>query len=188
MPTPYEKLAVLTAMKKAVAKELDAVRKECDELLLDAYEEDWVEKKALKVGGEKVGEFIVKFNPAGYDITDREAFEEFALDYGMATVKRTIRPEMTESVIRALENHFEDEVIEQAVKTEVVISKDWEKGMENIGGVVQYMDSGMNVPGVSIRPRKVAGTMVTKCQPADVIPRLNQLEGGVPALLMGGAA
>lgn len=188
MPTPYERLAVLTALKKVVLEELDKTRKECDGLLLESYAEDSVKKKALKVGGEEVGEFLVKFETAGFDITDREAFEEFALDYGMATVRRTIRPDMTDSVIRALENYHEDEVIEQAVKTEVIISKDWEKGMNNIGGVVQYMDSGMNVPGVAVRPRKVVGTMVTKCNPKDVMPRLNQLEGGVTALLTGGAA
>lgn len=188
MLTPMDKLPVLVALEKAIKDEIRVVRRECDDTLLDTYEAEGYEKKALKFGGAKVGEFTITFNAEGFEITDREAFEEFALDYGMATVRRTIRPDMMESAIKALEDVFPPEVMDEAVQAEVVLHPDWEKGMTNIGGVVQYMDSGMNVPGVAPRPRTVKGTRVTGCRPQDVIPRLNQIEGGAQALLMGGAA
>ena len=54
-----EQLAVLTALKKAVDERLKEVRSGADEAMRDAYEEDGVEKKALKVCGEKVGELVV---------------------------------------------------------------------------------------------------------------------------------
>ena len=47
-----EQLAVLTALKKAVDERLKEVRSGADEAMRDAYEEDGVEKKALKVCGE----------------------------------------------------------------------------------------------------------------------------------------
>lgn len=188
MLTPVEKLPVLIALEKAVKDEIKVIRRDCDAALLDGYEADGYEKRALRVGGEKVGDFTVTFASEGYEITDREAFNDFALDYGLATIRRTIRPDMMESAIRALESEFTPEVLEQAVQTEVVLHPDWEKGLTNVCGVVQYMDSGLNVPGVAFRPKAVKGTRVTGCAPADVIPRLNQLDGGVTALLTGGAA
>lgn len=188
MLTPMEKLPVLVALDKAVSEELKAVKRECKKIMIDAYHADSVERKALKVGGMKVGDIVVTFNSEGFEITDRPLFEEFALDYGMAYERRTIRPDMMESVIKALEAEFPPEVLEQTVQTEVVLHPDWEKALVNVGGVVQYMDSGMNVPGVAVKPQTVQGTRVNKCAPQDVIPRLGQLDGGVTALLTGGAA
>lgn len=188
MLTPFEKLPVLTALEKAVKDELKVVRRECDEQLLDVYAADGYEKKALKIDGAKVGDFTVCFNSAGYDIVDRPAFEEFALEYGMARIRRTIRPDMMDSAIKALEDAFPPEVMDEVIEETVELSPDWEKAMFDVGGVVQYFDSGLNVPGVEIRPKTVKGTRVTGCKPADVIPRLAQLDGGVDALLLGGAA
>lgn len=188
MLTPMEKLPALVALEKAVSAEIKAVRRECDAELREAFEVHDVERKALKVGGAKVGDIAVTYASEGYDITDREAFEEFALDYGMAYVRRTIRPDMVESAIKALEDYFPQDVIDQTVQTEVVLHPDWELGLTNVGGVVQYMDSGLSVPGVAFRPKMVKGTRVTGCKPADVIPRIMEIEGGAQALLMGGDA
>lgn len=184
-----EKLAVLTAMKKAVDVALKDARAEADDMLADAYEDMGVEKMALKLNGDKVGELLVTFTKDGFEITDegREEFEAFALDYGMAEIRRTIRPDMMESAIRALENVFSPEVLAETVQETVVVHPDWEKAMENVGGVVQYMDSGMNVPGVRVVPRRAKGTMVRGCEPDKVIPIVNQLPDAA-TLLLGGAA
>lgn len=184
---PTEKLAVLTAMKKAVESALKEARAEADDLLADAYEDMGVEKMALKLNGEKIGELLVTFTKDGFEISDEAEFESFALDYGMAEIRRTIRPDMMESAIRALENVFSPEVLAETVEERVVIHPDWEKAMENVGGVVQYMDSGMNVPGVRVVPRKAKGTMVRGCEPDKVIPIINQLPEAA-TLLLGGAA
>lgn len=184
---PTEKLAVLTAMKKALDVALKEARAEADDLLADAYEDMGVEKMALKLNGDKVGELLVTFTKDGFEISNPAEFEEWALDYGLAEVRRTIRPDMMESVIRALENVFSPEVMAETVEEKVVIHPDWELAMENVGGVVQYMDSGMNVPGVRISPRRVKGTMVRGCEPDKVIPIVNQLPEAA-TLLLGGAA
>lgn len=186
--TPIEKLPMLVALEKVVKDEIKSVRRECDDALLDGYESMDVVKRALKVGGQKVGEFTVTFNSDGFDIVDRAAFEDFALDYGMATKRRRIRPDMEQSIIRYLENNLDPDVYAEALETEVVLDPDWEKGMEMVCGVVQYMDSGLNVPGVEFRPKTVKGTRVTGCKPADVLPLMQQLEGGVTAFLTGGDA
>lgn len=182
---PYERLAVLTALEKAVKDAIRGTRAECNDMALESYEDDGVEKRALKVNGQKVGEFIVTFNAEGFEVTDREAFNDFALDYGFATVRRTIAPDMMESAIRALEGVFDPDVMEQAVVETVELHPDWEKALENVGGVVQYMDSGLNVPGVRVKPKSVKGTMVRGCKPADVLPMAAQIEGGMDALLLG---
>lgn len=185
----FAKLAALTAMEKAVKEQIKQVRSDANAELMDAYDDLGVEKLALKLGGQKVGEFVVTFNAEGFEVTDQEAFGEFALDYGMAEVRRTIRPEMMESAIRALEGVFEPDVLAEAVETTVVLHPDWEKGMTNVGGVVQYMDSGMNVPGVKVRPKTVKSTMVRGCKPAEVLPLVaTELPSGANGLLLGGAA
>lgn len=180
-----EKLAILTALKKAVEDRLKEVRSEADADMREAYEEDGVEKKAIKVAGEKVGEIIVTYASDGYEISDRKAFEAFALDYGLATVKRTIKPDMMESCIKALEGVFDPEVMSEAVQETVEVSGDWEKAMERAGDAVCYMDSGMIVPGVEYRPKLAKGTMVRECKPDRVLPMLHAMPGGVEALLLG---
>lgn len=186
--TPIEKLPMLVALEKVVKDEIKSVRRECDGILLDAYEDEWCERKALRVGNVKVGDFSVTFNSDGFDIVDRAAFEDFALDYGMATKRRRIRPDMEQSAIRYLENSLDPEVFAEAVEEEVVLDPDWEKGMTKVGDLVTYLDSGLNVPGVEFRPKTVKGTRVTGCKPADVLPLMQQLEGGVTAFLTGGDA
>lgn len=188
MLSPVEKLPMLVALEKVVKDEIKSVRRECDEAMLDNYEQEGYVKMALRIGNVKVGDFSVTFNSDGFDIVDRAAFEDFALDYGMATKRKHIRPDMEQSVIRHLENNLDPEVYAEAVETEVVLDPDWEKGMKLVCGVVQYMDSGLNVPGVEFRPKTVKGTRVTGCKPSDVIPLMQQLEGGVTAFLTGGAA
>lgn len=183
-----EQLAVLTALSKAVKDRMKEVRREADLDLMDAYEGEGYEKKAVKLNGQKVGEHIVTFHKEGYEIADRGAFEEFALDYGMATQRRSISPEFMESAIKVLEQNFEPDVLDGAIVTETVISSDWDKAMERVGDAVCYMDSGMVVPGVEYRPKRVKGTMVRGCKPEEVIPALRELPGGMEALLLGGDA
>lgn len=186
--SPIEKLPMLVALEKVVKDEIKAVRRECDGILLDTYEDEGYERKALRVGNVKVGDFSVTFNSDGFDIVDREAFEDFALDYGMATKRRRIRPDMEQSAIRYLENSLDPEVFAEAVEEEVVLDPDWEKGMTRVGDLVTYLDSGLNVPGVEFRPKTVKSTRVTGCRPADVLPLMQKMEGGVTAFLTGGDA
>lgn len=182
----YEELAVLTAMEKAVKDRIKDVRSEANASIMDAYADMGVEKLALKVGDQKVGEFIVTFAKEGFEVTDRAAFEEFAVDYGMATQRRTIRPSMMESAIRALESIYATEVLEEVVQTEVVLNPNWDRALVNVGGVACYMDSRLPVPGVVVKPKSVKGTMVRECKPEAVFPVVATLPGGFNGYLLGG--
>lgn len=181
----YEQLAVLTAMEKAVKERIKEVRTEANAEMRSAYESMGVEKMALKVGGKKVGEFTMVGAGEKIAIEDRAAFEEFALDYGMATAKRTIDPRMMESAIKALESVFEPDVIEQAVIEEVILDADWEKAIVNVGGLPCYMDSNMPIPGLRFEA-KAPTTRLTGCKPEIVLPIVNELPYGFNGYLLDG--
>ena len=184
---PMEKLAILTAMEKAVKERIKDARAECNALMEEAYGNIGAEKIAMKVNGAKVGDMTVTFNADGFAITDKEAFEEFAVDYGLAAKRKRIRPGMEASVIKALEGCFAEDVLDETVEEYVALSGDWEKSMERVGDAVCYMDSGMVVPGVSYRPKTAKGTMVRGCRPDDVLPIVAGLPGGIDGLLLGEA-
>lgn len=179
-----EQLVVLTAMDKVVKERIKQVRAEADESLMEAYEEDGFEKAALKLNGQKVGEHIVTFNKDGYDIVDKTLFGEFALDYGMATIVKTIKPHMAAKAAEIVEASVDNP--DDFLDFNVVFNPDWELAMERVGDTVCYMDSGLVVPGVEYRPKTVKGTMVRGCKPEEVMPVVSQM-GGVEQLLLGGA-
>lgn len=175
---PAEKVAVLTALQKMVKAELDAARREADDDLLAAFDEDGVTKRALKIGGFKVGDHIVVLNSGQWSITDREAFEEFALTYGFATTERTIRPEW---MARAADLVAEEDPagIEESVK----LDAKWQDYIANVAGTPTFLDSGMAVPGLAFTGQTVKNTQVRGCKPEDVAPIIRQL-GGFDALLL----
>lgn len=182
-----EALAALTAYEKLVKEKKDEIRAMCDAEFAELYEEYGTEKIGLTVGGVKVGDFILAFHPEGFVVTDREAWEEFALDYGLATIKRSIRPTMMGAAIKVLEGAMDADSVRDYVTEEVVVDGDWESRLAYVGGRVLFADSGLEVPGVAFRPRSVKGTQVRGCKPQDVEPLLKSLPGGVGGLLMGGA-
>lgn len=152
-----ERLAFLTAMKKAVEDEIKAARIECNAQLDYLYDEQQVEKRALFAGGVKVGEHSVTYEAEGYDVADRAALEEWALLNGFAT--EVTRVEMLDG---------------------------WQRYLERRGGRVFVVGTDMEVPGVEYRPRRKSGTRVTGCKPSEVLPLLRGIDGGAQALLEGG--
>jgi hypothetical protein len=181
-----EKLAVLTTLEKLVKEEKAAVRAECDAEIAELCEAYGTEKIGLTLNGAKVGDFLIAFNPEGFTVVDREAFEEFALDYGLASVKRSIRPTMMHAAIKVLEGAMDAESVRDYVVEEVVVVGDWEEHLAYVGGRVLFADSGLEVPGVVFRPRSMNGTKVRGCKPQDVVPILQSLPGGINPLLLGG--
>lgn len=176
---PSEELAVLTALKKAVDDRLKEVRAEADSELLEAYDEDGVTKKALKVGGLKVGDYILNLTKETWEIVDEPAFEDFALTYGFAEEAESIK---TAFMHRAVELMREE--CPEGLESSAKVDPKWRDYVYNVDGVPIFMDSGMVVPGVALVPSKPKNTQVRGCKPADVIPRLQAL-GGVDALLLG---
>lgn len=174
-----EQLAMLTALQKAVKEKLDEVRAEADASMLESYEDDGVVKKALKVGGMKVGDYIVVLTADDWAVTDEEALEDFALTYGFATSKLAIKPECMDAAVKLIESTDPFMLNET-----VTLSKDWKKLLTNTGGTATYLDSGEIVPGVAPLPPRVKCTQVRGCKPEDVVPQLQQL-GGIDQLLLG---
>lgn len=176
---PREQLAILTAIKKAVDQRIKDIRAVADEELLDAYYDDGVEKLALKIDNQKVGDFTVTFTKEGYTIEDQDALNDFALDYGMAYFYSYIDPDKMEDAISYL-NEFEPSFIKSGIK----LYDDWDKAINYIDGECTYMDSGVIIPGLKYKPREVKTTMVRGCKPEDVLPITRRL-GGVDNLLLG---
>lgn len=177
---PTEKLAILTALKKAVDDELKNVREIANEELLDAYEDIGAEKLALKVEGQKVGDFIISFSKESYEITDQNALNEFALDYGFGKEVFEIKPEKYNDAIAYI-----GAIAPDAVTKKVELSRDWEKGITYIDGECCYLDSGMVIPGIKYVPKMMKNTSVRGCKPEDVLPIMRRI-GGIDSLLLEG--
>lgn len=176
---PTEQLAILTALKKAVDQRLKEVREVANEELLDAYDDLGAEKIALKVDGQKVGDFTITFTSEGYKVTDQDALNDFALDYGLAYFTPVIDPEQLEEAIMYLNEHRPE-----FVKTEIKLYQDWDKAVYYVDGECVYQDSGMVIPGIEYKPREIKTTMVRGCKPEDVLPITRRI-GGVDSLLLG---
>lgn len=180
-----EKLAILTALQKAVKEQLDITRAEAEEEMRTAYLEDGVDRKTLMLDGKKVGTLTATKYKDDFAIIDKESFEEFALTYGFAEERTSIRPEYTKSIIEILKT-LDPEAYKDMIKTDVVISQDWKNFMTmNPAGVVTFLDTTEVVPGVDFVPESYKGIMVKDCKPAVVVPILQQI-GGIDQLLLGG--
>ena len=183
-----EKLAILVAVEKGVKAAIKEARAEVDAEMWGDYQTKGVEKKALMVGLEKVGEIGISYEKPRFAITNKEAFNEFALDYGLATVAKTIKPERIGEAVKHLERSVDADTFDEITEDVVTVCGDWDKAMEHVGNIVCYMDSGMAVPGVSYVPKRPKNTVVRGCSPADVLPIVASLPGGVESLLLGGDA
>ena len=62
--TADERLALLNAMSKAVKPRLDEAKAEAQDGLMDRFAEDGTDRRAIMVGGEKVGEVGMSFTKA----------------------------------------------------------------------------------------------------------------------------
>lgn len=180
-----ESLAILTAMKKVIDARIKDIRKDVDTEMWDGLEAEGIEKKALMLDGKKVGEVIMTYAADGYSITDEDAFIEFALNYGLASVERVVKPECMPGAVKFLREYLSDEEFNNVTEDKVTIVGDWETLMTGKGAAVTYLDSGMVVPGVEYRPKYAKSTMVRGCAPEDVLPIVAQLPGGVDKLLLG---
>ena len=173
-----EKLALLTALQKMVKSALDDTRAEANEELLEAFEEDGVTKKALRLGGVKVGDFIVVMSTGKWRITDSAAFLDFALTYGFAREIRSIKSEYLNEVLNHLEREFPE-----ALEVTVEPDPKWENYVENVAGTPTYLDSGEVVPGIEFVGQTVKNTQVRGCKPEEVGPIIAKM-GGIDALLL----
>ena len=70
--TKDERLALLVALDKKIQPELKAAKDEARQAIMDGYAQDGTDRKAILVGGEKVGEVGISYSkPAPYIYAER---------------------------------------------------------------------------------------------------------------------
>ena len=176
-----EELAVLTAMQKVVKARLDEVRARANAELRASWDDDGVAKKALRLGGVKVGDFPVELDSCEWEVSDAKEFEDFALAYGFAHPACRIKPGWAARAVEVM-----DLVEPEGVERFVELDPKWERYVTNTGGTPTFLDSGLEVPGLSYRGPRVKCTQVRGCDPGKVVPIVRGL-GGVERMLLGEA-
>lgn len=177
--TAIQRAAVLTGLAKAVSSSLDEQRAAADEALASLYDTVGADRVKVTVGDVEVGTFSVSYSKEGWEVTDQDALEDFALAQGFAHEERSIRPEYMSRAIELLAD--EDPA---GVQTETVMDKGWEKLLTNVGGVACFLDTAEPVPGVEFVPAGPKGTTMRGCEPEKVLPAVRAL-GGMDELLLG---
>lgn len=183
-----EKLPIFKALEKIVGQKAEECRKQCDAEIKKLYEDSGIKKIDLRVNGDSVGSFTATVNKAGFEVTDKPLFDDFALTYGFADEVLSINPEAMQRAIGILRENLDEEAFKQMVSTSVKVDSKWENFITAKGGECYFLDTAELVPGIKIRKESFKSTMVTGCKPDDVIPLINQLPGGINALLLGGGS
>ena len=159
--TPDERLALLNAMAKAVKPRLDGAKAEAQRGLMDRFAEDGTDRRAILVGGEKVGEVGVSFTKAAPAIRpghEREALEA-AIEMGLV----------------------------DWTKVSSVLVRDWQKRFSRVGDAVVEAQSAELIDWLEWQPSRAKGASVRGRAPEDVLPALTAKlgPGGIAALLEG---
>lgn len=182
--TPLEQLAVLKAIGKVATDREKEVKAECDAEFFEQYDQMGIKKKELRLGGQKMGEYIINMAKPEFVVSNKEEFDDFALCNGLASVKRSIDPWMVEKVIGILEDHLDPEALSQFIHEEVEYNSDWQKAMVLVDGEVVLDGSNHIVPGVSYIGERPKNTQIRNFKPEIVISTVQRL-GGVDQLLLG---
>lgn len=190
------KVAALTALKKLVDDRLGPEREELDADMAELFEGQGVERAALRIGDEKVGEVGIAYTTPRFEVFDVEDMAETA-PY-LVREERRIAPEYMDAVLSHLEKYYEPDILDDIVETRLVPVEGWEKRLmwDADNAVAVNKETGEAVDGVVYVPRKVKRdrdgrivTRVTGCRPEDVAPLLRAQFGdaGIMGLLEGGA-
>lgn len=181
--TSAQRVAVLTALSKAVRASLEEARIEADQEAYALYEGFGSDRIKIEMGGVEVGTLSLTFSKDAYEVVDREAFEDFCLANGLGRLEKSIRPEYMPAVLASLSHS-----IPEALTESFVLDKGADKLMRRVGEAFVIEGTDEVVPGISPKPITVTGTRVTGCKPDVVLPTLSALPGGVESLLLGGGS
>lgn len=181
--TPKQKTAVITAIQKALKPQADKAREEANEELVKLYESEGADRQHIFIDGVEVGQLVIAFSSNKFEITDKDAFEEFCLANGFASLRKSIKPEWMTQAIEELETHYPE-----GVEVSVDVDKDASKYFKRIDDETFVID-GTNeiIPGIKPIAKKIKTTQLRGCKPDDVFPALKSLGVGVEQLLLGGA-
>lgn len=184
-----EQVALWSAAKKLSEREYKAAKEEAQDELLDAYEASGFDRRDLLVDGQKVGQQSVVRSKGEWVVTDKGAFDAWALEQGLASVQVRIRPGASQIVIKTLEETLGEDEVRTLVDEEVQPDSDWPRYVTKSGDTAVFAETGEVVPGVEWEEGHVTGTRVTGCEPDDVLPIIRQmgLEEREQLFLEGGA-
>lgn len=161
--TADEELALLTAMSKTVGDAIKGAKADAQEALMDAFSADGTDRRAIMVGGAKVGEVGVSFTKPGPAVKpgrEREALEA-AIELG---------------------------IIDWS-KVSAAFVRGWESRFSQVGGAVVEAQSAELCDWLAWEPSRPKSASVRGCKPGDVVPALKAKLGddGLSSLLLGGA-
>lgn len=174
-----ERVAVLTAMQKAVKAELDRARAEADGEMRRRFAEDGTDRMRLIIDGEEVGTLSLRCDGSGYEVTDEEAFHDYLWENGGLSVSHRLKPEYAEEAY-GLWGADRPWMFESEEKPD----EGFCKLMERVGDMMVVSGLGDPVPGVRPCGKRPKGVTVRGCDPRKVVPLLRSV-GGVEALLLG---
>lgn len=182
--SPLEQATLLTSMQKAVKAKLDEVRADIDEEMVKQYVEDGTDRKSLKLGNVKVGTISIRMSKAGYQVTDREIFENYLLGAGYANKRYEIKPFCQAEVKKTLEDNGID--WHKYFDLHIEPTEALEKDLSIVGDCVVNTKTGEVVDGVAPMPERPIGTTIRGCKPEEVLPiALSMPRESINNLLMG---
>lgn len=175
------RVAILTALEKAVREAKDEARAEADRMLAEDYERDGISGVDLIVGDRKVGKLsMVK---PGVGIYGGTAFAGWAYEHGMGrkvlTVDVSDAPQELLDRVTGMLGH-------EALPYEFdVRAFDRASNGLRVAGTHVVDAEGEIVPGTYVRAMR---PRVSGCKPADVGEAMAAMDGGptVAGLLIGG--
>lgn len=175
-----EKIAVLTAMQKAVKSALDEARAEANEEMYGRFYEDGTDRMRLLIDGEEVGTMSLRCDSSGWEVVDEDAFFRYLDEHGGLVASHSLKPEYGEEAYArwGAERPWMFEAEEKP-------DDGFCKLMERVGDVMVVSGLGEPVPGVRPCGKRPTGISVRGCDPKKVLPMVASL-GGVDALLLGG--
>lgn len=168
--------AIITGLKKQVAAVEKRIRYNLSRWFAEHPDVDRIN---LMVGDRKVGTASRKTAKEDYKVTDADAFDDFALTYGFARVRKSIKPGWLGEVVQ-----WAEENCPEAVDTEVVLDGDWKNFLNHVGDTVTFLDTAEIVDGVEYVPEQPTNDFVIRgCEWGQVAPAI---ERGMGALLLTG--
>lgn len=123
------------------------LKEQASEKLFGEMDIDGSDRKRIEINGVNVATLSVTEKGSGYEVTDREEFEDFMVANGLGRVHAKIKPEYLIEVIGILESEAP-----HTLCYEVEVPKESESLMVDIGGI--FVVAGTNEPIPGVKPAK----------------------------------
>lgn len=162
-----EKLAVLTALQKAVKSELDKVRATCEKELNAQFDAEGIDRKRLSIGGIEVGTLSLRFAKDEYIVTDEQAFYGYLTACGGTIERHRLKDVYAEEAYKRLGDEGKH-MFETYYEVEPLFAKAFKRIKDDmvLDGVNEV------IPGCKPSEKEPIGTLVRGCKPQDVLPQL----------------